>query len=231
MSDRTTHAHLAGIAAAIGQPARAAILTALLSGEWLPAGELARRAAISQATASGHLAQLTSLGLVVRRAQGRHRYHALAGPDVAAALEALARVTVPRGDHRSAVPAALRYARTCYDHLAGRLGVWLREQLLASRVLTPDGLVVSSAGRTWLGSFGVDVAGLEQGRRPLVRLCLDWSERKDHLAGALGAALAGSLLERGWLTRAPDTRAVRLTLRGRVALGRALGAEPPAPQV
>lgn len=217
----------------IGQPSRAAMLAALLSGRWLTARELADRAGVAAPTASEHLARLVDAGLVRRRASGRRRYHALAGPDVAAALEALSCLRPPESsapEERSPAERALRFARTCYDHLAGTLGVLLTDTLVARGIVTPTGSDVTGAGEAWLRELDVDAASLRGARRSYVRFCLDWSERRDHLAGAVGAALTEAMLSRGWLARMPGTRAVRLTLRGREGLYRALDLEiePPS---
>ncbi len=223
-------------AALMGEPARATMLDALLGGQALPAGELARRAGISPATASEHLARLVEHGLVARRRAGRHAYYALATPEVAAALEALARAATAAGDAQAArargrgAPAAgpdraLRFARTCYDHLAGTLGVAVTEALRGRSLVAGDALALTPAGHEWLTALGIDAAELRRGRRPLTRPCLDWTERRDHLAGAVGAALAATLLERRWVARLDGTRALRLTARGRDGLYRILQLE------
>jgi DNA-binding transcriptional ArsR family regulator len=220
---------LARVAGMIGEPARAAMLSALLGGQALPAGELARRAGVAPGTASAHLARLVEGGLVTRRQSGRHRYYALAGADVAAALEALARVSPPRDGETVAGPMAgdpIRFARTCYDHLAGALGVLITDTLLdQGLILGTAGFELTARGDEWLDALGIDVVALRQSRRALARPCLDWSERRDHLAGAAGAAIATTMLERRWLARLDGTRAVRLTLRGREGLYRTLGLE------
>jgi DNA-binding transcriptional ArsR family regulator len=222
---------LAGVADLVGDRARGAMLVALLGGEWLPAGELATRAGVARSTASEHLARLVEHGLVKRRASGRHRYFALAGPDVAVALEALARLApaVPPGRAQAAYSEmrALRFARTCYDHLAGALGVMLADTLAERGLVAPDYVEVTGAGWEWLEGLGVDVHALRRGRRTLVRPCLDWSERQDHLAGAVGAAITVALLDRRWIVRMAGTRAVRLTARGRDGLHRAVGLDVP----
>ncbi|HEX6135470.1 MAG TPA: helix-turn-helix domain-containing protein [Longimicrobiales bacterium] len=214
---------LAHVGLMLGDASRAAMLTALLGGPALPAGELARRAGVSPSTASAHLAQLSATGLVVQRRSGRHRYYALSGPDVAEALEALARIAPPAEPDPALAP--LRYARTCYDHLAGRLGVLLTDTMVDQGLLT-RGCDVTAQGEEWLGMLGIDVAGLRRARRRFARPCLDWTERRDHLAGAVGAALTDLLLDRRWIVRLEGTRAVRLTVRGRDGLYRVLGLEP-----
>lgn len=220
---------LAATAAAIGEPSRAAMLTALLGGEWLTAGELARRAGVGASTASDHLARMVEQGLIVQRRAGRHRYFSLAGEDVAAALESLQRVATSAASHaaRSEPQRALRFARTCYDHLAGTVGVGLTEAMRAHGVLAGAGLELTSTGAAWLRELDIDVDALRRQRRALTRACLDWSERRDHVAGAVGAALVDVLLARRWIARMPGTRAVSLTVRGRDGLHRMLGVELP----
>ncbi len=225
----TPDRELARVAGMIGDPTRAAMLGALLGGEPLPAGELARRAGIAPATATSHLARLVEHGLLVRRRSGRHRYFALASPDVAAALEALGRITPSRRGASAAEQApngSIQFARTCYDHLAGLLGVMVTDRLLERQLIVGhDSYEVTAAGTSWLRSLGVDVEVLRRSRRVLARPCLDWTERRDHLAGGAGAAIASVMLERHWITRVEGSRAVRLTLRGREALRRTLGLE------
>lgn len=226
------HPDLASVAAMIGQPSRAAMLTALLSGRWLTARELADEAGVAASTATEHLARLVEAGLVRRRASGRWRYHALAGPGVASALEALTRLHPPpptAPDTLSPAERALRFARTCYDHLAGTLGVRVTDALVDRGLVAPTGAEVTAAGDAWLEGLGVDPAALRSARRTHVRFCLDWSERRDHLAGAVGAALTETMLARGWLARMTGTRAVRLTVRGREGLYRALGLDVAQP--
>lgn len=219
---------LAHVAAMIGEPARAAMLGALLGGEALPAGELARRAGVTPGTASAHLTRLVDGGLLARRRVGRHRYFALASADVAAALEALGRIAPAPAPiaPREATNGSLRFARTCYDHLAGVLGVLVTERMLDRGLIRErDGFELTSAGDSWLVTLGIDAAELRRGRRAIARPCLDWTERRNHLAGAAAAAIATTLLDRRWLARVNGTRAVRLTLTGREGLYRALGLE------
>jgi len=219
---------LARVARLIGEPARAAMLSALLGGESLPAGELARRAHVAAATASEHLARLTEGGLVVRRRSGRHTYFALAGSDVAAVLESLARISPPvstRASTPSDETSALRFARTCYDHLAGTLGVLVTRTMLERELIEGPGFELTARGADWLRSLGIDADELRRGRRRLTRPCLDWSERRDHLAGAVAAAITNHMLEQRWLVRLDGTRAVRLTQRGREWLRRSLDLE------
>ncbi|MEU6075056.1 winged helix-turn-helix domain-containing protein [Micromonospora sp. NPDC047074] len=222
---------LARLAALLADDTRARFCLALLDGRAWTAGELARLAGVAASTASDHLTRLVRGGLLVEQRQGRHRYVRLAGPAVAQLIEDLAgHAPDPppsAGSLRAArANAALAYARTCYDHLAGRLGVLLRDALFARRLLDgSDGLALTPAGLDWLAGLGVPVAPLRAVRRPLVRDCLDWTERRPHLAGALGAALCDRFFAAGWLTRGAG-RAVRLTPAGGPALAAALGLAP-----
>jgi len=223
-------ADVAAAAALIGEPARAALLLALMEEDALPARELAARARVAPSTASGHLARLVDGGLLAGERRGRHRYFRLADPAVAVALEALAAIapTRPVRSLRDAtVSEAIRHARTCYDHLAGRLGVELSAALERERVLAYDGegYVVGPAAPTRLGDLGIDLEELSGRRRPLVRSCLDWSERRRHVAGALGAALAERLFELDWLRRRTTNRSVEITSIGRERLRAQFGLE------
>lgn len=197
---------VAFIAALIGDPARANMLTALMDGRALTASELAGAGGITLPTASGHLAKLVEAGLLGVRKQGRHRYFSLSGADVAEALEGLMGLAQRTG----AVPsrtgprdAALRHARVCYDHLAGERGVALLASLRRRGFVDgeEDALRLTGSGRDFLTSLGLDLAALEGRRRPLCRTCLDWSERRDHLGGSVGAALLELMAARGWLRR------------------------------
>ena len=212
---------LATIGALIGDPSRARRLDALMGGRALAVGELASIAGIGPSTASEHLARLREGGLVEVVAQGRHRYFRIAGPAVGAALEALSHVAPPRPVRslRAAGHAqALGFARTCYDRLAGVCGVALHDSLLAQEWLTPA-YDLTPAGATGLDEWGVDVAAARSRRRSFARPCLDWTERRPHLAGALAAAITDGLVERGWFVRrAADSRALRLTAEGRSGL-------------
>jgi len=196
------------------------MLLALTEKDALPATELAHRAGVSNPTASIQLAKLVDAKLLTVERHGRHRYFRLADPSVARALEALA-VIAPARPPRSLRDAArmegLKEARTCYDHLAGELGVALLDGLCRKRILDrrDSRLDVTAAGRKRLEELGVEIPS---SRRPLTRLCLDWSERRYHLAGALGAALAERLFELGWIERRKATRAVAVTARGREGL-------------
>ena len=220
---------VASVAALIGDPSRAAMLAALVDGRALPAGELAAAAGLSPSGASAQLARLTEGGLLAMEREGRHRYYRLAGPQVASALEGLALLALRPRHPRARSPAAeaLRRARTCYDHLAGELGVTLA-QALESRALVMAGedkrLEVTAEGRRWLSQvLGIETARLVPGRHGIARRCLDWTERRHHIAGPLGAALLNRFRELGWVTQAEDSaRAVKLSRRGAISLSRAL---------
>lgn len=221
---------LATVGALIGDPSRARMLDSLMGGRAMAAGELARVARVGPSTASEHLARLLEGGLVEVVAQGRHRYYRIAGPAVGEALEALSHVAPPRpvSTLREAGHArALGFARTCYDHLAGRCGVALHDALLVRGWLS-EAYDVTPAGAAGLAGWDVDVDAARGLRRSFARPCLDWTERRPHLAGALGAGIGVALVDRGWFERrSADSRALRLTDRGRdglVDLGCDLGA-------
>jgi len=208
---------IASIAALIGDPGRANMLTALMDGRALTASELGGAAGVTLQTASGHLARLVEAGLLSVRKQGRHRYFRLSGPDVADALEALMGLAQRTGAVRVRTgprDAALREARICYDHLAGERGVALLEALCRKRLVTGEQEVaLTEKGRDFFAGLGVDLEALERARRPLCRLCLDWSERRAHLGGALGAALLELMAERNWLRR-EEGRVLRFSPAG-----------------
>lgn len=218
-------ADIAAAAALIGEPARAALLVALVDDVSLPAGELAARARVAPSTASEHLAKLVAGGLIVAERSGRHRYFRLANAEVASAIETLAAIA-PRRPVRSLRAAneadALREARTCYDHLAGRLGVSLARALEESDVLVyrEDAYELGAAAREWLDQLGLDLDELTERRRPLLRACLDWSERRRHVAGAFGAAVAERFFALRWLQRRAANRSVVVTPHGRTELTR-----------
>jgi DNA-binding transcriptional ArsR family regulator len=213
---------MARVAALMGDPARANMLTALLDARALTAGELARDAGVAPPTGSGHLARLADGGLVVVEKQGRHRYFRLAGSDVAAVIEGLMGLAQRTGAVRvRAGPRdnALRAARVCYDHLAGERAVAAADAMVARGLIGP-GPALTSDGRTFFSAFGLDLPALERGRRPLCRACLDWSERRDHLAGALGAAMLDHVLAQGWASRGHG-RVIEFSLAGARAFDRA----------
>ncbi len=207
---------IAATAALLGDPARANMLAALMDGRALTAKELAFAAHVTPQTASGHLAKLSDGGLLAAEKQGRHRYYRLASPLVGQMLEGVMAVTGPEPPRATTWRGgdALRAARTCYDHLAGRLGVALADALteLGYVTLGTDGGELTEEGRRFLDGFGASPA---PGRRVFCRPCLDWSERRPHLAGRLGAALASRCFELGWIERQRDTRAVVITQAGR----------------
>ncbi len=223
---------IARLGALIGDPARANILAALMAGRALTAGECAAEAGVSAPTASGHLGQLLDARLLVVEVQGRHRYYRIAGPDVAEAVEALmglaARVGLTRA-RPGPRDAALREARTCYDHLAGALATELYAGLVAGGLIaaSPDGVGLTAAGRTRFVAEGIDIAALERSPRPLCRACLDWSERRPHLAGALGAAILRHAETAGWCRRRPGSRAVTFIANGKARI-LSLASERPA---
>ena len=233
-ADYTAHdVNVAPAASLLAEPTRAAMLTAMLDDRPLAAGELARLAGVSPATASAHLTRLLHGGLVTVISQGRHRYYRLAGPEVAAVMEALAHlspVSPVRSLRQSQDAAALAQARTCYDHLAGRAGVALLDALLARKFLVappmdglPERFEVTTDGLATLSSFGLDIGTLKRTRRRFAGACLDWTERKPHLNGALGAAITARLLGLGWLERGARRRAVRVTPAGAEGLTATFG--------
>jgi DNA-binding transcriptional ArsR family regulator len=217
---------LADVAALIGEPTRAAMLLGLLDSRARTATELARIADLSAPATSLHLGKLARAGLVVARAAGRHRYYQLAGRDVAHALEALSVIAAAPPPDRPVSPAraALRAARTCYDHLAGVLAIDLARALERGKVVAldrDDGYRVTRAGARWFdAALAIDVAALGDARRPISRRCIDWTERRPHLAGALGAAVLDRFLERRWVARTPESRALRITPHGAAAVAK-----------
>ncbi len=220
---------LAAGASAIADPARAAMLDALMDGAPRSAGALAREAGVAPSTASHHLGRLLDAGLVSVAPDGRRRAFRLARPEVAHALEALALVSPPRAARtlrRATRAEAERAARTCYDHLAGALGVAVCDALLAAGALAPDGerayVLGPDAGEAFAA---IGVTPPPATRRAYARPCLDWSERRPHLAGALGASVAETLLARHWVTQVRGTRALLVTDAGRAGLRAGLGVE------
>lgn len=221
----------AGIAAMIGDPTRARMLAALMGGQFIAAGELAAAAGVTAQTASGHIAKLIDAELVVVRTQGRHRYFRLADAEIAHALEALSLVAERSAQADKWSQGAykpLKAARTCYSHLAGELGVSLFEGLLArGTIVARDGhFALSEAGREELAQLGLDLPAATTASRRFAYPCLDWSERRDHLAGTLAVSLLELSIERGWLRRVDGSRALRLTPPGAKALQPWLDAQP-----
>jgi DNA-binding transcriptional ArsR family regulator len=221
MSNEFADTLLAGVAAAIAEPARARMLCCLMDGHARTSTELSVVAEVSPSTASVHLARLKEQQLVHVIAQGKHRYYSLVGIDVAAALEALMRVAgLPRPLFVPTTPNRLRWARTCYDHMAGTVAVGLHDYMTQHRWLDPlaqDGsdYQLSAEGAAALERLGLDVEKADTGRRRFACACLDWSERRPHLGGALGAALLALLLKQGWIARHLDSRALDITHEGR----------------
>ena len=207
------------VAALIGNPANANMLFALMAGPALTVTELANEAGIALPTVSGNLSKLEKAGLVAVERQGRHRYFRLADPDVVAALEALLPVAARAGHLRTRTgprDPELRHARSCYDHLAGNLAVRLFNSFVVRRLLLRQGdeVTLTRKGRGFFTIKGIDLDGLDGTRRPLCRCCLDWSERRTHLSGALGAAVFNLILQRGWASRRAASRIVRLSPAG-----------------
>jgi len=211
--------NLAPIAALAGDPARANMLAALMSGKALTATELAGEAGVTLPTASSHLAKLTAGGLVAMRKQGRHRYYSLLDEQVAEFLEQLMHLAARTGHLRTRTgprEPALRRARVCYDHLAGELGVALFDGLISSGLLAGDEnkLELTRRGKRFVAEFGIDIAALAYARRPMCRTCLDWSMRRKHLAGSLGAAFLQRIYDLKWAKRDGQSRAVLFSVMG-----------------
>jgi len=226
-SKRSGSAGLAGLAGLLADGTRAAFCLALLDGRaWTPT-ELARHAGVAAPTATGHLNQLVAGGLLTEERQGRHRYVRLASPDVAALIEDLSAFAPPRRMPPRTLSAAtkdraLARARTCYDHLAGTLGVAVTDAMTRCGLLEVGrGVALTDSGTGWFTALGIPLPSAS--RRPLVRLCVDWTERRPHLAGAAGAALCGHAMASAWITRIGTGRAVALTDAGRDALQAHLG--------
>jgi len=220
---------IARIAALLGDPARAAMLWQLIDGRARPAGELAFAANVSAQSASGHLSKLVDAELLQVETQGRHRYYRLASHTVALALESLAAVSPPPAARplpaSRGTPEAMRYARTCYDHLAGELAVSLLAQMEKKGLLARHDRMfeLSKKGEKAFGDFGLDLDAMRGMKRQFACGCLDWSERRFHLGGALGAALLAELVSRRWLLKAQKTRVLQLTPQGRQGLREVFG--------
>ncbi|MCP5082265.1 MAG: helix-turn-helix transcriptional regulator [Alphaproteobacteria bacterium] len=214
---------IAGIAALIGDPARANILTALMGGSALTATELASEAGVTKQTASAHLAKLTEAEFIALEKQGRHRYFRLANHQIAEVLENLMGLAAKRKPTRIRTgpkEPALRKARVCYDHLAGDLGVQLFESLDREGWLIGQGDAphLTEKGEIELAAFGIDLVNMRKKRRPLCRSCLDWSVRRSHLAGSVGAELLSRFYALNWAKRVEGTRIVQFTSKGEDAL-------------
>ena len=211
--------NIAEVASLIGDPARANILTALMSGKALTASELAREAGITAQTASSHLRKLEIGQLVFQRKEGRHRYFTLSGEDVAQTLEGLMGLAAGRGHLRTRTGPrddALRRARVCYNHLAGDMGVQMYQSMQASGFFfTSDKQIkLTETGHKFITGFGVDLGSLPSSSAPMCRECLDWSERRSHLAGRLGRAMLSQMIVAGWAKRIPDSRVIQFTQSG-----------------
>lgn len=220
---------MAMIAALVGDPARSNMLTALMSGRALTASELAQEAGITPQTASSHLAKLEAGHLVIPEKQGRHRYYRLTGPDVAAVLEGLMGLAARAGHLRVRTGPAdpgLRRARVCYDHLAGDFGVRMLDSMTEKKLLRlqKGNVTITPDGVNFITSMGIDLSVLDSSRRPLCKTCLDWSVRRSHLAGALGAAILARFYELKWAKREPGNRVVTFTPKGATQFATLFGA-------
>ncbi|MFD0691957.1 ArsR/SmtB family transcription factor [Actinomadura fibrosa] len=228
-SEHVLNADFAPVAALLADRARAVMLSSLLDGRALAAGELARAAGVSAPTASAHLARLLDGGFVSVVRQGRHRYYRLRNAEVARVIEALSRISPPvevRSLRQSRDARRLHQARTCYDHLAGVAGVVLFEALLDGGMIEPDGdeaYAVTDKGEDRLEALGLDLAALRKARRRFAWQCLDWTERRPHLNGALGVALTKRMIELGWFERGSTRRALTVTDAGRRGLADSFG--------
>jgi DNA-binding transcriptional ArsR family regulator len=211
--------NIAMLGALIGDPARANMLTALMSGKALTASELAGEANVTLQTASAHLSKLQTGGLIGQRKQGRHRYFSLADADVASVLESMMGFAEKRGHTRTRTgpkEPALRKARVCYNHLAGERGVQMFDSLVARKFLIDEKetLTLTDQGCDFITKFDIDFNALTKSRRPLCKSCLDWSARRSHLAGSMGSALLQSFYQRGWAARKEGTRIVTFSKKG-----------------
>jgi len=217
------------LARTIGDATRMRMLTLLMEGRALTAKELAYGAGVGPATGTVHLRRLLADELVTMRAQGRHKYFRLTSPQVARCIESLLVLAQPARNVPTRVPHPLREARFCYDHLAGRLAVQLADALLERRLITrrASEFIPTAKGESWLPQIGINLDDLARSRRKIGPTCMDWSERKDHIGGALGAELARVFLEKKWIKRHPDSRAVMVTAAGRTALANHFGLSEP----
>ncbi|MGG0120465.1 ArsR/SmtB family transcription factor [Bacillus paranthracis] len=215
--------NVAIIATLVSEASRAAILTVLLDGRFHPASELAYMAGIKPQTASFHLTKMVDANVVIVEKQGRHRYYGIRNPEVAQVMESFLSIAPPieiKSLKQAAEDKAMRLARTCYDHLAGNLGVQLTDSLIKIGVIyeEKDGFTVTEKGESFFTNFQIDLERVKKKRRSFTHKCLDWSERRHHLAGALGNALLERLLELNWVQRLPKTRAIKITADGEKGL-------------
>lgn len=215
------------VASMIGEPVRARMLWCLLDGRAYTATELSVYADVSAQNASMHLSKLVRAGLLSVEKQGRHKYYRFAKPDVAYVIESIANLASSgKKEVNSGLPSeGIRFCRTCYDHLAGRVAVDMTRQLLNKKFIAvqDNGYVVTAKGKKWFHELGIDVEGLKNTKRVFARQCLDWSERRHHLAGALGAALLQAMFQKKWIKRIKDSRMTVPTNEGRLALHQRLG--------
>jgi len=223
---------LATIASLVAEPSRAQMLLALMGGEALPASELAYRAGITPQTASSHLSKLLKGGLIKVVKNGRHRYYSLSSHEVATTLETLQVIAPlqPSVTHRSStISPELCYARTCYDHLAGQLGVMVTNALLDKGYIVQDegNYTVTEVGQAWFSMIDIDVPALHKKRRKFAFTCLDWSERTFHIGGALGWAIADRFVESSWVRRRSENRSLIVTATGHQQLDKHLGIRLP----
>ncbi len=219
---------ISDVAALIADPSRASMLMVLLGGQTLLASELARIAGITPQTASSHLAKMVDRHLLTVESRGRHRYFRLASPEVAHALESLTTIAAPlkvRSLRQSDQAKALRFARSCYDHLAGEVGVAVTTKLMKRQwlILEEGNFTITDVGISGFADLGVNMLDLSSRRRAVARPCLDWSERRHHVAGSLGAALATRFFDLEWIRRTPSTRAVTITAKGSAGLRQYFG--------
>lgn len=211
------------VASLIGEPARATMLWTLLDGRAYTAGELALSAGLSAQAASNHLNKLIEAALLKMERQGKHRYYRFAKPEVAYAIEAIANLIPGKAKaspQKEFVNGDIQFARTCYDHLAGKVAVTLNQALVQQKLikLKDEDYIVTTAGIRWFNNLGIDLEAVQQQKRAFARPCLDWTERKHHLAGALGAALLDQMIAKNWLRRKPNERTVVITGKGEKAL-------------
>lgn len=215
--------NVALIASLVSEPSRAAMLTALLDGRFHPASELANMAGIKPQTASFHLAKMVEANVIVFEKHGRHRYYGIRDSTVAQTMESLLALAPPveiKSLRQATEDQAIRWARTCYDHLAGNVGVQLTDSLKQRGIIqeTNEGFAVTESGEAFFESLQINIAQVKKKRRSFSHKCLDWSERRHHLGGALGNALLDRLVELQWVQRVPKTRAVSITSEGKQGL-------------
>ncbi|KKD53176.1 MULTISPECIES: ArsR/SmtB family transcription factor [Paenibacillus] len=216
----STKSNVAMIASLVSEPSRAAILTALLDGRFHTASELAHMAGIKPQTTSFHLAKMTEAQVITVEKQGRHRYYGIQDPEVAQVMESLLSIAPPvpiKSLKQASENEAIRLARTCYDHVAGHLGVQIMSFFMQKGILSEDqdGLHITQQGEIFFADFQINLKNTRQKRRSFSHKCLDWSERRHHLAGALGSALLDRLFELHWVEHLPTTRAIRITAEGK----------------